>query len=792
MANSPDRSPDQRIVVTGWGMVTPLGGSVEETWEACAAGRSGVRELTRWDATGLPTRIGGEVHDEWITAHDPLGRDAGATRPHRLLLTAARQAAAGADLAAFPDRTRVAVVVGGHAGSPPVADIERTTRHGRDDGSVDAAGLATEADYDVRLFHLRRCDHAPAVVAHDLHARGRAVGIVSACAASAQAIGEATRLLREGRADAVVAGGVEAHLDYAGYVGFALLGALAKKYPSPEKASRPFDRRRSGFVMSEGAAVVVLETLASARARGRTRARRGARLRRERRRVPHHRRPPRGQGRHPRDDARARRRRPPPRGRPVRQRARHLDRDQRPGRDARLEEGARRRARQAGAGVVEQVDARPHDRGRGRRRGDPHVEGHAGGRAAAHDQLRGPRPEVRPRLRPQRGPQDGPRRGAVELVRVRRPERVRCAWAPPEWRAEVGPRVAVDGRGGGDRARRGAREHARGAARRRDRGGADRGLRRRGPARVRRRAPPRRPRRGRRRRRPHAHSDAARPPPRARGPRRARRAPARRRSRATRSASTSRSGWSTASPRRWPPRSRRAARARARSTSRASSPQGFRSIHPHWPLADAQQRRGRPGGRRPRRARRQPRPVVGGRRRGPGDLRGRWRRSASGACGAALCAGVVGGACRRRRCYAPRCAGQPGLVARRGGGGAVPRVGGLGRRARRCPCRLPPRRGLRVRTGRRSGRAPTPTRSTAPPGRRSRTRARRADDVGLVLVEGTGAAEAEVRRALFGARRGEVAVVAPAVALGDLRSGAAAVACRARLRDPLGGQGARR
>ena len=270
MASNAVRPPDQRIVVTGWGMVTPLGGTVEETWEACAAGRSGVRELTRWDATGLPTRIGGEVHDEWITAHDPLGRDAGATRPHRLLLTAARQAAAGADLASFPGRTRVAVVVGGHAGSPPVPDIERTTRHGRDDGTVDAAGLATEADYDVRLFHLRRCDHAPAVVAHDLDARGRAVGIVSACAASAQAIGEATRLLREGRADAVVAGGVEAHLDYAGYVGFALLGALAKKYPSPEKASRPFDRRRSGFVMSEGAAVVVLETLASAQARGRT------------------------------------------------------------------------------------------------------------------------------------------------------------------------------------------------------------------------------------------------------------------------------------------------------------------------------------------------------------------------------------------------------------------------------------------------------------------------------------------------------------------------------------------
>jgi 3-oxoacyl-[acyl-carrier-protein] synthase II len=119
------------------------------------------------------------------------------------------------------------------------------------------------------MAHLRRCDHAPAVVARDLDARGLVMPVVSACAASAQAIGEAVRWLREGRADAMVAGGVEAHLTYAGFVGFVLLGALAKKVPAPEKASRPFDRRRSGFVMAEGAGAVVLETLASARARGR-------------------------------------------------------------------------------------------------------------------------------------------------------------------------------------------------------------------------------------------------------------------------------------------------------------------------------------------------------------------------------------------------------------------------------------------------------------------------------------------------------------------------------------------
>jgi 3-oxoacyl-[acyl-carrier-protein] synthase II len=247
-------------------MVSPLGGSVEATWAACVEGRSGVREIARWDTRGLPYRIGGEVDDAWITATDPDPHQA--TRPHRLLVTAAREAAAQARLDEVKDRRRVAVVAGGHAGSPAVADIERTVRHIGSDGVVDTEALARERDYAWDMVRWRRCDSAPAVTARDLKSRGLVLPIVSACAASAQAIGEATRWLREGRADAVVAGGVEAHLTYAGVIGFSLLGALAKRYPSPEKASRPFDRRRTGFVMSEGAGAVVLETLASAQARG--------------------------------------------------------------------------------------------------------------------------------------------------------------------------------------------------------------------------------------------------------------------------------------------------------------------------------------------------------------------------------------------------------------------------------------------------------------------------------------------------------------------------------------------
>ncbi len=306
----PPRPPEARVVVTGWGMVSPLGGDVDSTFAACAEGQSGVRPLTRFDPAGLACRIGGEVDDRHVDPGDGPADEGAAARPHRLLLTAARQAARHANLAAIVDRTRIATVMGGHGGSTSAEDIGHTVRHRTVDGRVDLVALDRPGEHDFRGYDFRRCDYAPSRVARDLDTRGAVVAIVSACAAGAQAIGEAARLLREGRADAVVAGGVEAHLTYSGFIGFVILGALVKRYPSPEKASRPFDRRRNGFVMSEGAAVVVLETLAWRAGPRRDDPRRGARLRRERRRLPHHGRPPRGLGRHPRHAARARRRGP--------------------------------------------------------------------------------------------------------------------------------------------------------------------------------------------------------------------------------------------------------------------------------------------------------------------------------------------------------------------------------------------------------------------------------------------------------------------------------------------------
>jgi 3-oxoacyl-[acyl-carrier-protein] synthase II len=263
------RPPEERAVVTGWGLVTCLGGSVDSTWAAAAAGRSGIRELTLFDPRGLPCRVAGEVHDEWLPPDGLAPHEEVGGRPYRLLRAAAEEAARQGGLSAVEDRSRIALVLGGHANTPPISDLEMLANASDAAGHLDLLALGREASYGPDRFHSRRCDLAPALLARALDVRGPTLPIVSACAAGGQAMGEALRLLRERRADLVVAGGTECQLTFSAFIGCVLLGALAKRITDPTKASRPFDRRRNGFVMAEGAAVVVMETLASARARGR-------------------------------------------------------------------------------------------------------------------------------------------------------------------------------------------------------------------------------------------------------------------------------------------------------------------------------------------------------------------------------------------------------------------------------------------------------------------------------------------------------------------------------------------
>jgi len=261
------RTPAERVVVTGWGMVTALGADVEATFEAMGAGRSGVGPLTRFDPTGLPCDIAAQVDVD--TLIEPHPWDDPGSSEFRLLRHAAAQALATADLDAIADRHRIAVSIGGHGLTPGMDRLDLYARHTNAAGELDVAGLHADPAWNPGSFHRRSPDTAPVLLAHLLDARGPVLPIVSACAAGTQAIGEALYLIREGRADVVVAGGAEPLLDFSYYLGFALLGALTRRYPSPEEASRPFDRRRNGFVIGEGAGLVVMETLQSAQARGR-------------------------------------------------------------------------------------------------------------------------------------------------------------------------------------------------------------------------------------------------------------------------------------------------------------------------------------------------------------------------------------------------------------------------------------------------------------------------------------------------------------------------------------------
>ncbi|MCB9825976.1 MAG: beta-ketoacyl-[acyl-carrier-protein] synthase family protein [Planctomycetes bacterium] len=264
----PAARPDtQRVVVTGMGMVSSLGPDVETTFERAARAESGIRRLTRFDPTGLPCDIGGEIDHDALDPDEP--EDAVGGSAWHLLRTAARQAGAYHLAQPITDRRRVAVVMGGHGCTPLRRNYLHAAHYVDEQGDTHLEALARDMRYDRHQGLRRSPDTAPLLLARQIDARGPVLPIVSACAAGTQAIGEGLRLIRDDRADLVVVGGAEPLLYYTYVVGFALLGALTRRYASPETASRPFDRKRSGFVIAEGAGVLVLERLDGAKARGR-------------------------------------------------------------------------------------------------------------------------------------------------------------------------------------------------------------------------------------------------------------------------------------------------------------------------------------------------------------------------------------------------------------------------------------------------------------------------------------------------------------------------------------------
>ncbi|MFW6752806.1 beta-ketoacyl-ACP synthase II [Pseudomonas glycinae] len=258
----------RRVVVTGMGLVSPLGSGVEVVWQRLLAGRSGLRNLPEAVIADLPTRVGGVVPTMEEDAEAGFDPDR-ATPPKEqkkmdrfilFAMEAARQALeqAGWHPTESHAQERTATIIGsGVGGFGAIADAVRTT---------DSRGPRRLSPFTIPSF-LVNLAAGHVSIQHGL--KGPLGAPVTACAAGVQAIGDAARLIRAGEADIAVCGGAEACIDRVSLAGFAAARALSSGYnDKPERASRPFDSGRDGFVMGEGAGLLVIESLEHALARG--------------------------------------------------------------------------------------------------------------------------------------------------------------------------------------------------------------------------------------------------------------------------------------------------------------------------------------------------------------------------------------------------------------------------------------------------------------------------------------------------------------------------------------------
>lgn len=245
-----------RIVVTGMGAVTPVGLTARETWESLLAGRSGIGEITSFDASGLPVRIAGEVKgfDPRTYMDHKVARRMG--RFAQFAVACSVMALEDAGLSVTEENAeRIGVVINTGGGGMEECYREALVMSGR------GAGRVSPLHVPLMAPNMAACQ--PSIV---LGIRGPVVCSVAACAAGVQAFTEAAHILRRGEADVLLAGGTESGLVDVPLAALANAGALAAHH-DPTKASRPFDRDRTGFVYGEGAAVLVLEREEHARAR---------------------------------------------------------------------------------------------------------------------------------------------------------------------------------------------------------------------------------------------------------------------------------------------------------------------------------------------------------------------------------------------------------------------------------------------------------------------------------------------------------------------------------------------
>ncbi len=248
----------RRVVITGMGVISCLGQTVTEFWENLVAGRSGIGHITLCDTTGYPTTIAGEVKDWNPEAYIERREARRMARFSQFAVAAARQAVAQAGLdLEREDRTRIGVIIGnGNGGYPNIDEAMRTI--------VEKGGMRVDPFFLPKSLP----NMAAAQIALQLGLKGYNSTVVTACAAGTQAIGDALEVLRRGRMEVMLTGGTEAGISQLGLAAFCVMRAMSTRNDEPERASRPFDKDRDGFVPAEGAAVFVLETLEHALARG--------------------------------------------------------------------------------------------------------------------------------------------------------------------------------------------------------------------------------------------------------------------------------------------------------------------------------------------------------------------------------------------------------------------------------------------------------------------------------------------------------------------------------------------
>jgi len=248
----------RRVVITGLGVVSPLGIGVESNWEALTKGVSGIGPITHFDASDLPTQIAGEVKD--FNASDFIDK-----KDQRKMDLFIQYAVAAADLAMADsgleindaNAERVGVQIGaGLGGLPTIEKYHKAMLEG---------SYKKVSPFFIPMLIINL---APGFVSMRTGAKGPNLSTVSACATGTHSIGDAYRLIQRGDADAMIAGGAEGTITSLGIAGFNVMKALSTRNDDPQAASRPFEKNRDGFIMAEGAGILVLEEYEAAKARG--------------------------------------------------------------------------------------------------------------------------------------------------------------------------------------------------------------------------------------------------------------------------------------------------------------------------------------------------------------------------------------------------------------------------------------------------------------------------------------------------------------------------------------------